>query len=196
MKLSSSPGRRARASLAGLALVAVLAALTGCVPADSAKFSAFREAAPLGTRICITNKTDMNMRIKWRGYPNARPIAPRFQNCNSGYETGDVTDVAATLEYEPTLYPGSRLRLYVVGDNPAISDAYSAVYFLSGNDQWGTKNLMFVGDETSFQDSWLRVTITRLPDSQRHKEWDVVITPPSGENYSFQLNEDPYFAPS
>ena len=193
MNRISSRGLVARASIAGLTLVAVLGALTGCVSAPS---SAEREASPLGTNICITNKTDMNMNIKWRGYPNARPIAPEFRNCNSGYETGDVTDVAATLEYEPTLYPGSRLRLYVVGDNPAISDAYTSVYFLSRGDPWGSKNGQFVGDKTSFQDSWLRVTITRLPDSQRHKEWDVVITPPSGENYSVQLNEDPFFAPS
>ena len=186
---------RRNATLMGLGLVAALA-LTGCVPTTAETAPATREASPLGTNICITNKTDMNVRIKWRGYPNARPIAPGYQNCNSGSETGDVTDVAATLEYEPTLYPGSRLRLYVVGDNPAIADAYASVYFLSRGDQWGTTNLQFVGDETSFQDSWLRVTITRLPDSQRHKEWDVVITPPSGENYSTQLNDLPPIAPA
>jgi len=169
-------------ALIGVSLVAALA-LTGCVPADSAKFSAFREAGTRGTRICISNDTDMNVRVKWRGYPNARPIAPGYQNCNSGYETS-VADVAAILEYEPNLQPGSPLTLYVEGNNKAVAPADARVYFKKNEENWGARNLGYVGDDVSFQEGWLRVTITSLESSDKNIEWEVTLTPPSGADYS------------
>ena len=172
----------------GIGLVATLA-LTGCASTNIQTFSAMREASTLGTEICVTNKTDMNVRIKWRGYPNARPIAPGFQNCNSGYET-NVPDVAAVLEYAPNSQPGEPLTLLVEGNNPGIADAYAMVYYELGGKTFGAKNLRYVGDTSSFQEGWLRVIITRLPDSDRNKEWDITLTPPSGEDYSSDLTDD------
>jgi hypothetical protein len=173
-------------ALIGLGLAAALA-LTGCTAANVTTPAVDREASVRGTNICITNKTDMNVRIKWRGYPNARPIATGYQSCNSGYETGDTKDVKAVLEYEPTSQPGVPLTLFVEGNNPAIYDAYAMVYFARGGQWFGADNARFEGDTSSFQEGWLRVTITRLPDSDRNKEWDITLTPPSGADYSSDL---------
>ena len=173
-------------ALIGLGLAAALA-LTGCTATNVTTPEVDREASTLGTNICITNKTNMNVRIKWRGYPNARPIAPGYQNCNSGYETGDIKDVKAVLEYEPTSQPGVPLSLLVEGNNPGYFDAYAMVYYTRGWKTFGAKNLRYVGDTSSFQEGFLRVTITRLPDSDRNKEWDITLTPPSGEDYISDL---------
>jgi hypothetical protein len=178
-------------ALIGLGLAAALA-LTGCTAANVTTPAVDREASVRGTNICITNKTDMNVRIKWRGYPNARPIATGYQSCNSGYETGDIKDVKAVLEYEPTSQPGVPLTLFVEGNNPSIADAYAMVYYQRGWQSFGARHLGDVGDTSSFQEGWLRVTITRLPDSDRNKEWDITLTPPSGEDYSSDLT---YYGP-
>ena len=178
-------------ALIGVGLVAALA-LSGCATANVATPTEDREASVRGTNICITNKTDMNVRIKWRGYPNARPIATGYQSCNSGYETGDIKDVKAVLEYEPTSQPGVPLTLFVEGNNPSIADAYAMVYYQRGWQSFGARHLGDVGDTSSFQEGWLRVTITRLPDSDRNKEWDITLTPPSGEDYSSDLT---YYGP-
>ena len=169
-------------ALLGVGLVAALA-LSGCTTANVATPTHDREASVRGTNICITNNTDMNVRIKWRGYPNARPIAPGFQNCNSGYETS-VADVAAILEYEPNLQPGSPLTLYVEGNNKAVAPADARVYFKKNEENWGARNLGYVGDDVSFQEGWLRVTITSLESSDKNIEWEVTLTPPSGADYS------------
>nr|KGA07691.1 MAG: hypothetical protein GM42_1035 [actinobacterium acMicro-1] len=173
-------------ALIGLGLAAALA-LTGCAAADVTTPAVDREASTLGTNICITNKTDMNVRIKWRGYPNARPIATGYQSCNSGYETWVTMDVKAVLEYEPTSQPGVPLTLFVEGTNPSIAEARAEVYFARGWQSFGAMHVGDVGDARSFQEGWLRVTITRLPDSDRNKEWDITLTPPSGEDYSSDI---------
>jgi hypothetical protein len=174
-------------ALIGVGLVAALA-LSGCATANVATPTEDREASVRGTNICITNNTDMNVRIKWRGYPNARPIAPGFQNCNSGYET-HVPDVAAVLEYEPPSQPGTPLSLLVAGNNPGFWDAYAMVYYMRGWQSFGAKNLRNEGDTSSFQEGWLRVTITRLPDSDNNKEWDITLTPPSGDDYITDITD-------
>ena len=177
-------------ALIGLGLAAALA-LTGCTAANVTTPAVDCEASTRGTNICITNKTNMNVRIKWRGYPNARPIATGYQSCNSGYETGKSPDVAAVLEYEPPSQPGVPLTLFVAGNNSWIVDAYAMVYFERGGKKFGAENLRFEGDTSSFQEGWLRVTITRLPDSDRNKEWDITLTPPSGEDFISVLTVDP-----
>jgi hypothetical protein len=169
-------------ALIGVGLVAALA-LSGCVPTTDETASSTREASTLGTRVCVVNNTDMNMRIKWRGYPNARPVAPGFENCNSGYEDAGTPDVAAALEYEPNLLPGSPLTLYLEGNNPGVMEAQASAYFKRGSQKWGVRHLFDVGDERSFQEKWVRVTIKKLPESDRHKEWAITITPPSGDDY-------------
>jgi hypothetical protein len=178
-------------ALIGLGLAAALA-LTGCTAANVTTPAVDREASTLGTNICITNKTNMNVRIKWRGYPNARPIATGYQSCNSGYETGTPPDVAAALEYEPTSQPGVPLTLFVQGNNFWIADAYAMVYFERGWQLFGARHQGDEGDARSFQEGWLRVTITRLPDSDRNKEWDITLTPPSGEDYNSDVT---YYGP-
>jgi hypothetical protein len=35
----------------------------------------------------------------------------------------------------------------------------------------------------------LRVTITRLPDSDNNKEWDITLTPPSGDDYITDITD-------
>jgi hypothetical protein len=173
-------------ALIGVGLVAALA-LSGCATANVATPTQDREASVRGTNICITNNTDMNVRIKWRGYPNARPIAPGFQNCNSGYET-HVPDVAAVLEYEPPSQPGTPLTLYVEADNPWAVDEYATVYFMRGWKKYGTWYLPKKSDTFSFQEGWLRVSLTHLPESDSNKEWHITLTPPSGDDYSEGLN--------
>ena len=173
----------------GIGLAAALA-LTGCASSNIQTFSAMREASTLGTEICVTNKTDMNVRIKWRGYPNARPIAPGFQNCNSGYET-NVPDVAAVLEYAPNSQPGEPLTLLVEGNNDWFFDASASVYFMRGQEQRGAKNLGYAGDSRSFQENGIRVTITRLPDLGSNKEWNITLSPPSGADYSEDITPRP-----
>lgn len=172
-------------ALIGLGL-AVTLALTGCAAADVTTPAVDREASTRGTNICITNKTDMNVRIKWRGYPNARPIAPGYQNCNSGYET-KIADVAAVLEYEPTSQPGEPLTLLVEGDNDWFFEPKAEVYYKRGWKTFGATNMGAEGETHSFQEGFLRVTITRLPDSDRNKEWDITLTPPSGADYISDL---------
>ena len=143
----------------------------------------------MGTRVCVVNNTDMNMRIKWRGYPNARPVAPGFENCNSGYEDAGTPDVAAALEYEPNLLPGSPLTLYLEGNNPGVMEAQASAFFKRGFQKWGVRHLFDVGDERSFQEKWVRVTIKKLPESDRHKEWAITITPPSGDDYITDITD-------
>jgi hypothetical protein len=174
-------------ALIGLGLAAALA-LNGCAAADVTTPAVDREASVRGTNICITNKTDMNVRIKWRGYPNARPIAPGYQSCNSGYET-HIPDVKAVLEYEPTSQPGSPLTLLVAGDNDWYFDALAKVYYTRGSQSFGARNMGDEGETSSFQEGFLRVTITRLPDSDRNKEWDITLTPPSGEDYISDITD-------
>ena len=179
-------------ALIGLGLAAALA-LTGCAAVDVTTPSVDREASTRGTNICITNKTDMNVRIKWRGYPNARPIAPGYQNCNSGYETRGIAthipDVAAVLEYAPNSQPGSPLSLLVEGDNSDIFEARAQAYYMRGGKKFGEVHIFSVGETRSFQEGFLRVTITRLPDSDRNKEWDITLTPPSGEDYISDITD-------
>ena len=176
----------------GIGLVATLA-LTGCASTNIQTFSAMREASVRGTNICVTNKTDMNVRIKWRGYPNARPIAPGYQNCNSGYGYRSTTtylpDVAAVLEYAPNSQPGEPLTLLVEGNNDWFFEARVEVYYARGWKRFGAIHIFSEGEARSFQEGFLRVTITRLPDSDRNKEWDITLTPPSGEDYISDITD-------
>lgn len=62
--------------------------------------------------------------------------------------------------------------------------ADARVYFKKNEENWGARNLGYVGDDVSFQEGWLRVTITSLESSDKNIEWEVTLTPPSGADYS------------
>ena len=193
MNRISSRGLVSRAYIAGLTLVAVLGALTGCVSAPS---SDDREASLRGTEICIINKTAMNMSIQWRGYPDARPIAPEQRNCNSGYEKGGF-DVEGVLTYTLTNSPDTPLQMGVRGNNPFITQPFTELWYDDeAGKPFGESNIADVGDIKSFQGNGLRVTIKRLEDSDRNKEFEVTLSVPSGPNFARLLEGPHYIAPA
>ena len=79
MKLTSSPGLLARASVSGLALIAVVVALTGCTPSTS---TPDREAAanPDKPTVCFASLGDESIEVEWnlgRSDAQVHEINPR-----------------------------------------------------------------------------------------------------------------------
>ena len=101
MNRISSRGLVARASIAGLTLVAVLGALTGCVSAPS---SAEREAAanPDMPTICFRSHGDGSIEVEWnlgRSDAEVRLIGPQQSWCPEKTSTGFINSSRAGISW-------------------------------------------------------------------------------------------------
>lgn len=165
--------------------IATMLLLGACASAgESVQPAASRDAHLPGSRMCVNNNSTMKMRILWRGYPDTRPILPAGQSCNSGYEAIDE-NIAATLEYEPLDAPGTWLQWKFTVDNSWPSYPHVMMWFVCTNNfRCGIELYSKVaGDTSAMQKSGLRADVFRLADSDSSKEWEVSLTPASGDDF-------------
>lgn len=184
-------------ALKTLSVVAVLASavlLSACSSAGDLASngiptsSSSREAGARGTDVCIQNKSSMNLRVLWQGYPDTRAIPPGGENCNSGYEVHEtmskrmdsngqeIRDIAARLQYEPTAYPGSWLSWNLVADNTMFGSPWLALWYTSAQYSSGIFQAFSVDGEASMQTDWIAAKVKRIADTENNIEFVVTIT--------------------
>jgi hypothetical protein len=142
-----------------------------------------RKASLKGSRMCIINNSSLNMTIFWRGYPDARDIPIGERNCNSGWEDSDsMSDIEGTISYVAAGETGRVRYINVWAENQILYWPHaSAMTRIPGGKSVGACGNWSV-DETHFIDTgWLHGILTRLPDSDDNKEYELVLTDKIGQ---------------
>ena len=101
-----------------LAVAAVVAGLSGCSSSDAGP----REAANLGTRVCILNSWTETVGIGYTikdSFTRDGPLGPGMQTCGEG-TTGVDDDLRADL-----LIPGAALGFKIAAGNPWLGAPYA-----------------------------------------------------------------------
>jgi hypothetical protein len=122
------------------------------------------------------------MTILWQGYPDARDIPVGDRNCNSGYETGQKSDVSATISYAVSSDDGKLHEIKVAANNYWQTSPDASATVPIDEYLWkGVCDFFTVGKKRFVETGWLRGEMTRLDDSADNKEFELTLTDKLGE---------------
>jgi hypothetical protein len=172
-RVKFSVSRRPRLSLAAfLALAAIAAGASACSSSDEPS----REAAHLGTRICILNSWTEKVFVQWTTKDTdtgTGPVVPGMQVCAEG-SSSSIRDVGGDFEF-PASFGSNPIPLKFGVNNPV----FGPPFFMVGG---GTPDFLCldagyeVGGKRAYDDGTLRMSVERLPDDG-WKEFILIIEP-------------------
>ena len=157
-----------------LALAAIIAALSGCSSSDEGS----REAANLGTRICILNSGNEEVLVQYTlkdSDTGTGPLGTNQQSCAEGTSAMDcdlngvITHPESGLQSVFTLYnPLIGAPIAWVNQSPSSGPNQARVKCYTRPPGWS------VGEKRTWDNGPVRVSIERLPDDQ-WKEFVLII---------------------
>ncbi len=171
-----------------LALTAVIAGASGCSSTDAES----RQAATLGTRLCVLNSWTEKVSVVYTKKDTSTReglLGPNEQSCAEGTDTWG-TDVGALNDVGGYIrFPEPARALAFTAGNPFIGlpEAYFAQYpGIDPDKSWPSKRIctskdgMKVGDTNYWDNGAVRISIKRLRDDQ-WKEFVLIIEPSQGQ---------------
>lgn len=176
---------RGRGSFLGafVALAAIAAGASGCSSSDEES----REAANLGTRVCILNSWTEKVSVKYTKKDTATReglLGSGEQSCAEGTSVVTSGDVNGTIEF-----PEPARALYFAANNPWVGAPVVELRQFSANVPESlapsTECIPYrlgydVGETRDWDNGSMRVSIKRLPDDQ-WKEFILIIEPSQPE---------------
>lgn len=178
-------------ALPAVASLCVTLFLTGCTSVSTEASSTqttsaeeTREAGVRGSRLCIYNNSQISLSVTWRGYPQARIVAPNATDCNSGYESGETPDIAAVLDFEDPAKPGTTQRWFFAANNPWIEQPHAELYYESGDKKSGICLSYGEDVQRGLQQSGIRGDLKRIQDSSDNIEFTLTVTDAQGNNFA------------